>query len=107
MAYQMEFTDEYGEVFAESYWRLEQNNRATKGNPNAHLLLYGYTNAANKGKRIIGQKSYVLDSQVYTEWLSDAAIKDAEKTVDEQAYLYAMASKDTDGVSFFEDAEVV
>lgn len=64
MAFQMSFTDQYGTVYQESYWRVVQTN-ICQSEKKGLVMFYGYENAANKGKRVIGEKAYVIDKDAY------------------------------------------
>ena len=61
MAWKMSFTDQYGDVWANSYWKVVQYNSSI-ADGNGVLLLYGYPDEARKGLRIIGQKRYPLSA---------------------------------------------
>jgi len=61
MAIKLNFTDSYGENYPESYWKPVQINFC-EADQNGQITFYGYPKVSQKGKRIVGQKSYALDA---------------------------------------------
>lgn len=65
MAWQMDFTDSWGEHYPESYWSIAQCNSCPRYSETGMIQFYGYPNATNKGKRVVGQHSYSIDQSDY------------------------------------------
>ena len=106
MAFQMSFTDRYGDTYATSYWRPENWN-FTK--TTAEVTFTGYVDAAHKGGRVIGQHGYNLTADQYAAYIQ-AAPAIATTTFDaisSQMYALATATLDTNGASFFSGATEV
>ena len=111
MAKVMSFTDQYGETSPQSYWRIVLVNRV-KEDRTANLVFYGFTNESQKGKRIIGQKSYTVSGEDFDTWFSPSVLSPEGINPESKAYEYAVATKDVDSgggnmVSFFEGAHDV
>lgn len=110
MAFQMNYTDEYGDSYEESYWRVVQptlNKEAREG----AVVFYGYQDADHKGKRIIGQKIYAIAHDDFDEYFSPDDLNPEGKNPWEASYRFATATLDTGPqeapVSFFDGATAV
>ena len=107
MALQMEYTDEFGTTYQESYWKVVQTNMC-QADKCGMVQLYGYVDAANKGKRIIGQKSYNIDTAAYEASFDADALNPEGKNPISAAYAHAKATADVGegeaATSFFEHA---
>jgi hypothetical protein len=107
MPYEMTFTDEYGTVYPESYWKVAQTNMC-QAERSGMIAIYGYQDEANVGKRIIGQKSYNINTEAYDEYFAPNVLNPEGENPVRAGYIYALATKDVgtgeDAVSFFEDA---
>lgn len=106
MAFQMNYTDRYGDNYPASYWRPENWN-ITK--TTAEVTFQGYPDAAHKGNRVIGSHGYVLTPDQYAAYVA-AAPANAITTFDaiaSQMYALAAATLDANGVSFFNGATEV
>lgn len=117
MAKEMSYTDNYGDEFAESYWRCVQVNLC-KEDKTGNIVFYGFENEAKKGKRIIGSKSYAINGEAYDEYFSADIIDPEGVNHIKKAYDYADSVLDKDSgevdadgnpvmVSFFDPSEDV
>ena len=108
----MSYTDSYGEVYPESYWKPASFN-FTEADQVGNIVFYGYPNAAQKGKRIIGQKSYQLSAEQISGYLMKAPPDGTtvRKAMLSLAYKLAKETKDVNAgtpeepnnVSYFEN----
>ena len=108
MALQMTYTDVYEDTYPESYWRLMDCN-INKPAKTGNVTFYGYADAAQKGKRVIGSKSYVVDASLFDQFFGPTVLDPEGANPYESAYLMAKAVKDelaADGKykSFFDGA---
>lgn len=107
MALQMEYTDEFGTTYPESYWKVVQTNMC-QADKCGMVQLYGYVDAASKGKRIIGQKTYAIDKEAYELNFDADALNPEGKNPISAGYAHAKAMADVvmgrDVISFFEHA---
>jgi hypothetical protein len=108
MAFQISFTDQYGTVYPESYWRVVQTN-ICQSDKKGYIVFYGYEDAANKGKRTIGERSYSIDSTHYDEHFGVSVLNPNGSNPVSAAYIYAKEILDVSFVegektSFFADA---
>ena len=110
MAFEMSFTDEFGEVYPNSYWKVVQCNIA-RFDKSGLVVLQGFKDAANVGKRIIGHKQYVVNEPLYDTYFSTEALDPQDENPYRSSYLMAIDVKDVlvgeQYVSFFEDAQQV
>lgn len=113
MAFEMSFTDEYGELYPASYWKVVQCN-INRIEKTGHVAFYGYASAASLGKRIIATKDYRVDAALYDIFFETVVLDPEGENPYKAAYLMAAQVKDTPSavegapdVSFFEDAEQV
>ena len=65
MAWQMNFTDSYGDNWPNSYWVIVQCNSVPRYDETGMVMFYGYEDQQRKGKRIIGQKQYQVAKSDY------------------------------------------
>lgn len=108
MAFQMEFTDEFGENYPASYWRVVQCN-ICRAEERGTVIFHGYASAASVGKRVIGQKAYFVDNAFYQQYFEVEVLDPEGSNPYRSAYLMAQQVKDVDvvdgvAISFFEDA---
>ena len=103
MAFQMEFTDKYGDIYPESYWKVVQTN-ICQADKVGRVQFYGYQDAANSGKRIIGEKSYDITNGAYEAAFDVDVLNPNGANPVAAAYVHALATQDTDGQSFFATA---
>lgn len=107
MAKQIPYTDFYGESYPESYWRPEQLNFTKK---DGYILFYGYPDEERRGKRVIGQKEYVVTPEIFEEYMKAPPEEDASAfaAIASKAYEIADAVLDVKAegvaVSFFDGA---
>lgn len=110
MAFEMTFTDDFGEVYPESYFKLVQCNICL-ADKTGNIVFYGYPSAAQKGKRIIGQKSYAVTADLFNQYFVTDELDPEGENPYKASYIMALAIKDIgegeDAVSFFENAEAV
>ena len=111
MAFEMSFTDEFGEVYPNSYWKVVQCNIA-RFEKSGLVVFQGFKDAANVGKRIIGHKEYIVDEALYDAYFSTDMLDPQGENPYRAAYLMALAIKDVSSavegdpsVSFFENAQ--
>lgn len=97
MALEMSFTDEFGDTYAQSYWRVAEFPKIDKEQHCLSVTFHGYENAAKKGKRIIGTKRYDVDGEAFNTYFP----VDASLNIYAAAYVMAKATPDEDGSSFF------
>lgn len=108
MAFEMAFTDEFGDTYTESYWKVAQTN-ISQAEKRGQIRFHGFENEAKKDKRIIGVKDYTIDEDTYETYFAADALNPDGKNPAAAAYIYAKAKKDVpveDGepISFFENA---
>lgn len=106
MAFQLNFTDEYGVNYPASYWHCVQTN-LSKADLSGRLTFYGFQDAANKGKRIIGQKNYTILAADYNTYFSATAVDPLNVNHISQAYVYASATLDVDSGQKDDDGKPV
>jgi hypothetical protein len=112
MAFEMSFTDEYGEAYPNSYWKLVlcNINRIEK---TGYVAFYGYASAASLGKRIIAIKDYWVNPSLYELFFETVVLDPQDENPYRCSYLMAVEVKDVPVgdeqpyVSFFEDAQQV
>ncbi len=118
MAYRMNFTDQYGDNYPQSYWKpVEMFINVLN---HSILIRFGaFINQEKSGGRVIGEKKYLVTSQKFAE-LINSSITDSssiKSAVLSKAYETALSTKDVQSgvdeegnavmVSFFENAEAV
>ena len=86
MAKQLNYTDAFGDVYPESYWRVEAI-RLDKQRKQAHFEFIGYQDAARKGGKQVGVVLYNVDNDLYDEFFA-VTILDTTNPI-AQAYQYA------------------
>lgn len=110
MAFSMSFTDEFNTTYPNSYWRVAQTN-ICQASKTGHIVFYGFQDADNKGRRVIGQKSYAIDEAAYLANFDADSLNPSGANPVTAAYLHAAATLDTDDggskVGFFSRAEAV
>jgi len=72
MAWIMNYTDSYGDNWPNSYWVITQCNSYPRYSETGSIIFYGYPDEARKGKRIIGQKEYVISKSDYETLVKSA-----------------------------------
>lgn len=113
MAFQMAYTDIYGNTHAESYWRVVQVNISVPDR-SALFCLYGYkdVNARNASKMHIGQKTYNVSGDNFDGYLT-AHFEPGGPNIAAMTYNYAASCEDVETedpevkVSFFAGATSV
>ena len=110
MAFEMSFTDEFGEMYTNSYWRVAQVS-IDRSTERGLIMFNGYVSSASAGKRIIGQKHYIVDSGLYNTYFLPEVLDPVGQNPYRSAYLMALVIKDVaapvegdPAVSFFENA---
>lgn len=88
MAKQKSFTDEYGEVYPASYWRVT-TVVLNKEESRASISFRGYPSVEQKGKRMIGRVEYSVNPEDYNVYFA-LSVLDQDTNPIKQAYLYAM-----------------
>ena len=106
MAFQMSFTDNFGVVYPESYWKVVATN-ICQADKVGNVTFYGYQDEANKGKRIIGTKNYAVSNGAYLACFDVDSLNPNGANPVAASYVHALATKDVDSISFFENALVV
>jgi hypothetical protein len=112
MAFEMSFTDEYGEVYPNSYWKVVQCN-INRIEKTGYIAFYGYASVASLGKRIIATKDYRVDAALYDAFFETVILDPQNENPYRSSYLMSLQVKDVltgEGqpfVSFFEDAQQV
>lgn len=108
MAYQMPHTTADGVEHPESYWRVTETN-INAAHKRGMVSFLGYHNAQARldGKQSIASKIYVFDEAAYDEFFAPTEIDPEGNNHIKAAYELASTVLDTDGVSFFDGAEVV
>ena len=112
MAFEMSFTDEHGEVYPASYWKLVQCN-INRIEKTGMIVFHGYASAASLGKRIIATKDYQVTAALYDAFFETVVLDPQDENPYRSSYLMAVEVKDVPAgegqpfVSFFEDAEQV
>lgn len=105
MALQLSYTDSFSEEYPEAYFRLVQCNICV-ADKSGQVTFYAYPNAAKKGKRVIGQRSYAITPETYDTYFATSVLK--TKDPYKQAYELAKATKDVgeglEAKSFFDGA---
>lgn len=112
MAFQMNFTDVYGNINAASYWTIVQLNMNVPERTTL-LLFYGYKDkvAWQEGAQNIGAKAYNITGSTFDYYLQLLTTPNpATPTLDKVCEAYATSTKDVATsdpavfVSFFENA---
>lgn len=103
MALQMEYTDEFGVKYLESYWRVAQIS-ISQAQRRGMIQFYGYSDAANRGKRIIGQKQYSVGTEDYDDCFGVDALNPEGINPSIAAYDYAKGATEINGARFFANA---
>lgn len=117
MAKKISYTDQYGDVFPEAYFRAVQVNLC-KEDKTGNIVFYGFENEAKKGKRVIGAKSYNVKPVDYDAYFSATVLDPEGINPLRKAYDFADSVLDVDSgevdgdgnkimVSFFDGAEDV
>src|ERR1700743_2597307 len=88
MAWQMNYTDQYGDNYAQSYWRVVQCN-LQKEEQTGQVIFNGYENGAKAGQRIIGQKAYYVTPALYQQYFLPTLVQ--PQGVDHIKQCYAMS----------------
>jgi hypothetical protein len=114
MGKQMNYTDQYGNTQANSYWRIAQVNIGVSDR-NAYVLFYGYKDktARNDGKLSVGSKSYSISGTAFDTLYAEHVAPNGPNLMT-LAYNYATSKLDTPSagdpavlVSFFDGAQDV
>lgn len=103
MGLALNYTDQYGENYPTSYWRVAAFNidkETTKG----LISFNGYETEAKAGIHQIGQKIYVITPELYHQYFLPTLINPAGINHINQAYAMALGILDTKGKSFFDGA---
>lgn len=90
MAFEKNFTDQYGENYPASYWRVVECN-LQKEAQSGQIVFNGYSDKNNAGKRIIGQKAYAVTADLYTQYFLPALIQPVGVDHIKQCYALSMA----------------
>jgi hypothetical protein len=87
MAKQMQFTDQYGNINASSYWRIVQINLGI-ADRNAVAILYGYKDKASRdaNKSPIGQKTYSISGTAFDMMMAKHLNPTTGKNIAKQTY---------------------
>jgi len=88
MAFEMEYTDSYGETYPKSYWRVEQVNRDKKHRM-GQLTFHGYASEEKKGGRVIGEKHYSLMNPDFDAYFTANVLNPKDSNPDKKAYEFA------------------
>ena len=102
MAFTLPHADEYGDAFPKSYWKPAQVNLSSLDKTGV-VVFYGFEGEAEKGKRVIGQKSYAVTPQQFGEFFAADELNPEGRNPWAAAYEFALSVKGAgaDGQSFF------
>lgn len=112
MAFEMPYTDDFGEVYPSSYWKVARCTLDRMQHVGV-IIFNGYASAATLGKRIIATKTYRVDSDLYETFFKTSVLDPQNSNPYCSSYLMAVQVKDVsveEGklyISFFEDAKQV
>jgi hypothetical protein len=108
MAFELSHTTADGVEHPLSYWRVAETN-INAADKRGMVSFLGYHNAQARtdGKQSIASKIYVIDEDAYDEFFAPSEIDPEGNNHIKAAYELASTVLDTDGVSFFDGAEVV
>lgn len=108
MAFQMAYTDDSGTSYAQSYWIPAQINIGIT-TKTAIMTFSGYRDAAafTAGFSPIASKAYRLLPEDFLAYFGPTVLSQAGNTPMHQTYVYALATLESDGQSFFATATMV
>ena len=105
MAIKLNYPDEFGELYPESYWKCVETN-LHHAEKLGRILFYGFKDSKNSGKRIVGAVDYRLTPVEYETYFSSNILGATDVNVVSQAYKLAKETKsvtvDGKSESFFE-----
>lgn len=114
MAKAIQYSDQFGNTYSESYWRVVQINISIV-DKNSLIVFYGYKDQATRsaGKQSIGQKTYTISGDVFDTLYATHLAPNGPNLM-QLAYQHATSTLDTPSlenpeelVSFFEGGEDV
>ena len=96
MAFTLPQADEYGDTFPKSYWKPVQVNLCSL-DKTGMVLFYGFESAANKGKRVIGRKSYAVTPEQFDRFFAADGLNPDGKNPWAAAYELALSVEEGTG----------
>lgn len=107
MAWQKNYTDEFGENYPQSYWNVEQYNTAKRSGI-GQIIFNCYEDASKKKTgRVIAQKIYTITPEIMNQFFMPSLIQPAGVDNTRQAYAMSLAVLDTDSGSVDENGHTV